>query len=213
MLAPVSPSTKTVEELFETSKEHLKPQPIVIAERYKFCCRDQKENETISDYIAVLRKLTLNCNFREFLDETLRDRFVCGLINGSIRRRLLAEQTLTLKIAIDLAKTLESAEVETKLMNTEIKAENAFAIEQKFQRCYWCNSDGHLANTCPLKEYVCNTCKMKQKRNRSHPKNYNLEETDNLASDDENSVYYVHKIHHVNRLKVKMKVTIRTLTL
>ena len=234
LLAPVSPSTKTVEELFETLKEHLKPQPIVIAERNKFCCRDQKENETISDYIALLRKLALNCNFREFLDETLRDRFVCGLINGSIRRRLLAEQTLTLKMTIDLAKTLESAEVETKLMNTEIKAENAFAIEQKSRRFYRCNSDGHLANTCPFKEYVFNTCKMKSylskacltgakrgfsrtwmvtSRNRSRPKNYNLEETDNIASDNENPVYYVHKIHHVNRLKVKMKVTIRTLTL
>ena len=66
MLAPVSPSTKTVEE-------------------------GQKENETISDYIALLQKLASNCNFREFLDEVLRDRFVCGLINGSIRRRLLAE--------------------------------------------------------------------------------------------------------------------------
>ena len=41
-----------------------------------------------------------------------------------MRRRLLAEQTLTLKIAIDLAKALKSAEVETKLINTEIKAEN-----------------------------------------------------------------------------------------
>ena len=110
-LAPISRSTKTVEELFETLKEHLKPQPIVIAERHKFYCRDQKENETISDYIAVLQKLTLNCSFREFLDKVLRDRFVCGLINGSIRRRILEEQTLTLKMAVDLAKTLESAEV------------------------------------------------------------------------------------------------------
>ena len=42
-------------------------------------------------------------------------------------------------------------------------------------------------------------------RNRNHPKNYNLEETDSIASDDENSVYYVHKIH-VNLLKVEMKV-------
>ena len=99
LLAPVSPSTKTVEE-------------------------SQKENETISDYIALLQKLASNCNFREFLDEVLRDRFVCGLIDGSIRRRLLAEQAFTLKIAIDLAKALKSAEIETKLINTEIKAEN-----------------------------------------------------------------------------------------
>ena len=111
LIALVSPSTKTVEELVEILSEHFKPQPIVIAERYKFYCRDQKENETISDYITVLWQLTLNCNFREFLDEALQDRFVCGLINGSIHRQLLAERTLTLKIAIDLAKTLESAEV------------------------------------------------------------------------------------------------------
>ena len=71
LLAPVSPSTKIVEKLFEVLKKHLKLQPIVIAERYKFYCRDQKENETISDYFAVLRKLTLNCDFREFSDEAL----------------------------------------------------------------------------------------------------------------------------------------------
>ena len=99
----------------------------------------------------MLQKLTLNCDFREFLDEALRDRFVCGLINGSIGRRLLAEQTLTLKIVIDLAKTLERAEVETKLMNREIKAANAFAIKKKSRRCYRCNSDEDLANTILLK--------------------------------------------------------------
>ena len=72
--------------LTEIVKEHLKPQLIIIAERYKFYCRGRNENETISDYIAMLRKLTLNCNFRKFLDEELRDRFVRGLINGSIHR-------------------------------------------------------------------------------------------------------------------------------
>ena len=65
LLAPVSPSNKTVEELFEILKEHLKP--IIIAERYKFYCRDQKENEMISDYIAVLRKLTLIATLGNFL--------------------------------------------------------------------------------------------------------------------------------------------------
>ena len=75
-------------------------------------------------------------------------------MNSSIRRRLLAERTLTLKSAIDLAKTLESAQAETKLINTEIKAENAFTIKQKSRRCY-------RENTCPFNEYVWSTCKMK----------------------------------------------------
>ena len=93
----------------------------------------------------MLQKLTLNYNFRELLDEALQDRFVCGLINGSICWQLLAERTLTLKTVIDLAKTLESSEVETKLINMEIKADNGFAIKQKSWKCYWCNSDKHLA--------------------------------------------------------------------
>ena len=76
LLTPVSPSTKIVEELFEILKEHLKPKPIVIAQRYKFYCRDQNENEIIIDYIAVLQKLTLNCNFRKLLDDALRDLYV-----------------------------------------------------------------------------------------------------------------------------------------
>ena len=112
-------------------------------------------------------------------------------------------------------------------MNTEIKAENAFAIKQKSRSYYRCNSHEDLPNTCPFKEYVCNTWKMKghlskacrkgikrdfsrkqmvTPRNRNHPKNNNFEETDNIVSDDENSVYYAHKIHHVNELKVEMKI-------
>ena len=59
-------------------------------------------------------------------------------------------------------KTLESTEFEKILINTETKAENAFTIiKQKYLSWYQCNSDEHLANTCPFKMYVCNTCKMK----------------------------------------------------
>ena len=53
-LSSEAPSAKTVEVLFEILQEHLKPQPILIFERYKSYCGDQRENETISDY--TLRK-------------------------------------------------------------------------------------------------------------------------------------------------------------
>ena len=48
LLASESPAGKTVKMLSETLIDHLKPQPIIIAERYKFYCRDQSENETIT---------------------------------------------------------------------------------------------------------------------------------------------------------------------
>ena len=68
----------------------------------------------------MLGKFTLDCNLRRFLDEALQNRLVCELMNSSIRRRLLVERTLTLKTATDLARTLESAEIETKLINKKI---------------------------------------------------------------------------------------------
>ena len=107
LLASESLAGKTVKMLSETLIEHLKPQPIIIAERYKFYCRDQSENETVTKYLAELRKLTLNCDFKDFLDQALKDRFACGLQNNSIRRRLLEERKLTLKSATELGKTMK----------------------------------------------------------------------------------------------------------
>ena len=124
LLAPKSPAGKTVKTLSETLINHLKPQPIIIAERYLFYCRDQSENESITEHLADLRKLTLSCDFKDILDQAFRDRFVCGLQNNSIRRRLLAKRKLNLKSVIELAKTMENANLETQIISTDIKTEN-----------------------------------------------------------------------------------------
>ena len=151
LLAPESPAGKTVKALSERLIDHPNPQPILIAERFKFYCRDQSENETITEYLAELRKLTLNYDFKDFLDQALRDRFVCGLQENSIRRWLLAERKLTLKSAIELAKTMENADLQTQIIFTDIKAENVNAMNNATQKCYRCNSTNHLANDVVLK--------------------------------------------------------------
>ena len=156
LLEPESPARKTVKILSETLTDHLKPQPIIIAEGYKFYCRDQSENETITEYLAELRKLTLKCGIKNFLYQALRDRFVCGLQNNSIRRRLLA-----LKSAIELAKTMKNADLETQIISTDIKAENVNAMNNATRKCYRCNSTKHLANVCRFKDAKCNNCHMK----------------------------------------------------
>ena len=128
LLAPQSPAGKTVKTLSEALIDHLKPWSIITAERYKFYCRDQLENETTTEYIAELRKLTLNCDFKDLLEQALRDRFLCGLQNNSIGRRLLAVRKLTLKSAIELAKKMENADLETQIISTDIKTENVNAM-------------------------------------------------------------------------------------
>ena len=84
--------------------------PSVIVERFKFnsCVRESKES--VADDEARLRNLTTHCKYSaEILTEMLRDRFVCGINNETIQRRLLAETKLTLEKALTLAKFIETA--------------------------------------------------------------------------------------------------------
>ena len=89
LFAPDMPNTKTYDELVKKLGDHLEPQPTVIAERYKLYQRQQKPEETVAEYMAALRRLASTCNFEQFFEQALRDRFVCGLANEKIKMELL----------------------------------------------------------------------------------------------------------------------------
>uniref|UniRef100_A0AAV2KEZ7 Gag protein n=1 Tax=Knipowitschia caucasica TaxID=637954 RepID=A0AAV2KEZ7_KNICA len=109
LIAPAKPADKTIEEITRTLKNHLNPAPLVIAERFRFHKRNQAKTETVSEYIADLRRLAEHCQFGEGLSDALRDRFVCGLHNESTQKRLLTEERLTLRRAVDIAVSVETA--------------------------------------------------------------------------------------------------------
>ena len=109
LVAPAKPAAKTYAELVTALKDHLKPKPLVIAERFRFHRRDQAGSESVAEYLTELRKLVDKCNFRDYLEEALRDRLVCGLKSEVIQRRLLTEEGLTLKKAYETAVSMETA--------------------------------------------------------------------------------------------------------
>ena len=61
LLAPTKPADKSYSELVKVMKDHLKLKPLVIAERFKFHQRDQRDGETVAQHLAELRKLTEKC--------------------------------------------------------------------------------------------------------------------------------------------------------
>ncbi|CAB4043692.1 Hypothetical predicted protein [Paramuricea clavata] len=109
LLLPEKPADKNFDEIVSTLQKHLNPKPLEIAERFRFYKRNQQEGESILSYIAELKKLTTHCNFGNNLEETLRDRLVCGLSNQQIQKRLLAESKLKFSKAIDIAVAMETA--------------------------------------------------------------------------------------------------------
>ena len=49
-----------------------------------------------------------------FVNQALRDRLICELVNHNIQKKLLTEANLTLTKALEIAKSMEAAEVNMK---------------------------------------------------------------------------------------------------
>ncbi|XP_063392275.1 uncharacterized protein LOC134677778 [Cydia fagiglandana] len=121
LCTPARPATKTFDQLKAIMKSHLQPKPSVLAERFKFRQRRQASDESIAEYVAALKKMSMTCNFgADSLQDNLRDQFVCGLSKDVIRQRLFAEEEITFEKAFKLAVTIDSAETESAVMEKRV---------------------------------------------------------------------------------------------
>ena len=184
LLTPDKPTAKSFDELTKALEDHYKPEPSIIAERYRFNRRSQQMGETISQYAVAIRQLSMTCKFGLFLDDALRDRFVCGLSSEASHKRLLSEKLLDFNSAQELALTLEMASRNTEDFadNTNVKSEevsvNELSAYQLYQKdtgfkkkwskkpnkerergyeCWRCGG-GHSADSCKFKSEKCYNC-------------------------------------------------------
>ncbi|KAG8196928.1 hypothetical protein JTE90_027631 [Oedothorax gibbosus] len=109
LFSPDDLDSKTCDEIIEKFKSHYKPAKLTVGERNKFYTRIQQPNETISDYIVVIKHLASNCNFRLFLTDALRDRLISGVADQELRQKLISEE-LTFQQACEQARKFEEAE-------------------------------------------------------------------------------------------------------
>ena len=109
LVSPAKPGEKTFAELCKLMQKHYNPAPSEIVQRCKFNSRFRGEGESVADFVASLRSLAEYSNYGQQLDEMLRDRIVCGIQDDSIQRRLLSEQKLDLKGAVEISQGIETA--------------------------------------------------------------------------------------------------------
>ena len=166
-LAGNKPKEKSYEELKALLIEHLDPKPNIITQRYKFYKRERAATESVSEYVAALRKLSEHCNFGDGLNDHLRDRIVCGINNERILQKLLSIKDLDLKTAIDNAVAIEAAMRNTKEMQvrTGNETHEVHRVEPPKNdspgkaKCYRCGDHRHMADKCPFKAKECYGCK------------------------------------------------------
>ena len=161
LAAPENPKTLTLPAIAQLLKDHFEPKRLIISEWFTFYRQNQRPGKTIAEYDAALRKLALTCEFEA------RDRFVCGLRNEAIQRRLLSEPKLTLAKAMELAQGMEAADFSSrrlkgqeqyikKVIGTSAKPQNSP------QLCYRCGKSNHIPVECRFKDSSCNACGKKE---------------------------------------------------
>ena len=111
ILSPQKPVEQPQKKLMDVLREYYEPKKVVMAARFLFHQRQQQPGESVAISLAELRKLAVPCEFGETLDEALRDRLVCGLGDEAYQKRLLSEPELTIDKALQIAQSMETADV------------------------------------------------------------------------------------------------------
>ena len=213
-MAPGKPTKKSFAELVNIVKNHLNPRPSSIVYRFKFNCRFRKQGETIQQYVAELRSLSEHCDFREQLEEMLRDCLVCGVNDERKQRRLLAESRLDFKKALELATAMEIADKNTRDIQQGNSVEkpkeqpvNRLSKQQgkhAAKDCYRYGGKFHEAEKCRYKDEKCYRChkkghkaikyranpKTNQRNGQNRGNTHHMEATDSEEEEDENEEDY-----------------------
>ena len=169
LLTPAKPADKTFTEIVKELKDYWQPKPSEIVQRFNFHSRAQKQGESVTDYVAELRRISEHCNFSD-LETMLRDQLVCGVQDSRTQKKLLAESTLDFKKAFEIAQAVETAEKRVKeLHDTSAKPVDGREVHRVFkdkrsppdnadQACYRCGWTNHKSTDCRYKQATCRAC-------------------------------------------------------
>ncbi|XP_058021434.1 uncharacterized protein LOC131189321 [Ahaetulla prasina] len=165
---------------------HYAPVPSKFVQWFKLRQRVQREGESISVYMAALRKAATHCEYRD-LEDTLLEQLICGVRDIRLQRRLLLKSNLTLAIALDearahemstkAAETLHKPNAQspsakaTQVHSEEIQAEWEDEEEEEVyhtgrpergdrDECVSCGGQ-HQRQNCRFKDAICRRCEKK----------------------------------------------------
>ena len=194
LTSPDDPATKGFDAIVKLLDNHLSPKPLVIAERFHFQKRDQKDGKLIPEYVVELRKLWEHCDFKANLYNALQDRLVCRIKHGNIHKKLLSESDLTLQKGIDIATAMETGAMDAVELQQHYRSDSVHQLSKKpttntkakerNKACFCCDWFNHMPGECRFKEDTCRFCSKKghikrtclskkaQKKNQSKKKKF-----------------------------------------
>jgi len=187
LCAPNKPEDCGYEDLKAKLDAQYGVKRLVLVERYHFYNYKQSDGQSLTNYLAELRRLSATCDWTaQQLADNLRDRFVMGLKNERLLQQLLTkDHKKPLEILFQLALTFEAAERESlKRADSSSANSNSVAATTKHKHpkqragisaskkpplprqssgtnvtvlCASCGGN-HLRSTCKFRNAKCHSC-------------------------------------------------------
>ncbi|KRY90554.1 Transposon Tf2-9 polyprotein [Trichinella pseudospiralis] len=161
LISPANPNEKSFDEILFVLEEHFSRRPSEIVKRNAFYKRNQKIGESISDFVADLRRLAQGCNFSD-LEIMLRDRLGIGLRDEELQLRLFSRKNLTFESALEEALSAEAAAQHTREVRaSDNTSSNVYQIQAKTAKpatiCQSCGGT-HIRSQCRFRNARCRAC-------------------------------------------------------
>ena len=129
---------KTYDEAINVLKTiYVKPTNVIFA-RHLLATRKQATSETVDQFQHALKLLAKDCELRAvsadtYTQEAIRDAFISGISSPVIRQRLLEKESLTLHEAVQLARSLDSAQRNAEVYVVPAPSSNLSATTDVFR--------------------------------------------------------------------------------
>ena len=174
---------KKLKPVLDKFDSFFKPLHSEVFERYKFRIRNQLPGESFDNWMLDLRGLVKNTNYTSLTaitidDSMLRDQIVLGILDPTVREKLLIETDLTFAKACEIVRACEAARSQLQKIHpsTEVGTVHRLVSHQKprgnsGQDGPFCEGCGrrHKADQCLAKNVVCYGCNQKGHYQRRCP--------------------------------------------
>ena len=180
IISEIESYTEAMALLEET---YVKPKNTIFA-RHLLATLKQEPGDTLEQFLQKLQLLAKDCEFKavtaeQYRDNSIREAFISGMASSTIRQRLLEKQTLDLKSAVELARSLEMAERQNQSFRPGYAAAAVPTLEEQQalqeltlgdstsasatnnQKCYFCGQSRHPKSVCPARDATCKKCHKK----------------------------------------------------
>lgn len=205
---PDLPNTKTIPFLIQKLRERFEAPRLVPVMRMEFNARLQNAKESIHQYLSALQDLASKCDYRNNLDEMLRDQLIRGIRSDECRRRLLGEADLTFANAKAIVIQDETVRKQAQALANAVhvnRVDKPYNQKQhpqgqgqpsggrsegqskEFGPCFRCGRR-HNHNTCAVKSWKCFKCSklghLRKKCPEQNDNAVNAEEPGNRVPED-----------------------------